>query len=83
MKICRSLGVFLPKPSNFQAFFALWYDFLAKSEAKGCRFASNQKYWEKTENEIKTRVLVFGYERLSDAEKKRFFLDVIEKNSAC
>lgn len=36
---------------------------------------------KKTQNEIKTRVLVFGYERLTDNEKKRFFYDVVEKNS--
>ena len=35
---------------------------------------------KKTENEIKTRVLAFGYERLTETEKKQFFLDVIERN---
>ena len=35
---------------------------------------------KKTQNEIKTRVLAFGYERLTENEKKHFFYDVIEKN---
>ena len=35
---------------------------------------------KKTENEIKTRLLVFGYERLTDKEKKEFFADVLELN---
>ena len=35
---------------------------------------------KKTQNEIKTRILLFGYERLTEAEKKRFFYDVVEKN---
>ena len=34
----------------------------------------------KTQNEIKTRILVFGYERLSENERKRFFNDVIGEN---
>lgn len=37
---------------------------------------------KKTQNEIKTRVLVFGYERLTELEKKRFFYDVVERNCA-
>lgn len=36
----------------------------------------------KTQNEIKTRILAFGYERLTEAEKKRFFYDVVERNCA-
>ena len=28
---------------------------------------------KKTQNEIKTRILVFGYERLTENERKRFF----------
>ena len=36
---------------------------------------------KKTENEIKTRLLVFGYAQLSDAEKRRFFYDLLEKNT--
>ena len=32
---------------------------------------------KKTLNEIKTRILAFGYERLTEAEKKRFFYDVV------
>lgn len=36
---------------------------------------------KKTQNEIKTRILVFGYERLTENEKKRFFYDVVNKNS--
>lgn len=35
---------------------------------------------KKTENEIKLRILLFGYERLSENEKKRFFLDAVSKN---
>ena len=34
----------------------------------------------KTQNEIKTRILVFGYDRLTDIEKKRFFYDIVERN---
>ena len=37
---------------------------------------------KKTQNEIKTRVLSFGYDRLSEVEKKRFFYDVVERNCA-
>ena len=37
---------------------------------------------KKTQNEIKTRILAFGYERLTEAEKKRFFYDVVERNRA-
>lgn len=35
---------------------------------------------KKTQNEIKTRILLFGYERLTDNEKKQFFYDVADKN---
>ena len=35
---------------------------------------------KKTQNEIKTRILVFGYDRLTEVEKKRFFRDIIDKN---
>lgn len=35
---------------------------------------------KKTENEIKTRIMVFGYERLTENERKRFFYDVVDKN---
>lgn len=35
---------------------------------------------KKTENEIKTRILAFGYEQLTESEKKRFFYDIIDKN---
>ena len=34
---------------------------------------------QKTQNEIQTRILVFGYERLNEAERKRFFYDVLER----
>ena len=34
----------------------------------------------KTQNEIKTRVLAFGYDRLTDVEKRRFFSDIVERN---
>jgi DNA-directed RNA polymerase alpha subunit len=34
----------------------------------------------KTENEIKTRLLVYAYDRLTDNEKKIFFYDVLEGN---
>ena len=36
----------------------------------------------KTRNEIKTRILVYGYNQLKDDEKIRFVRDVVEKNSA-
>lgn len=35
---------------------------------------------KKTQNEIKTRILAFGYERLNESEKKRFFYDIVERN---
>ena len=35
---------------------------------------------KKTQNEIKTRILVFGYERLTENERKSFFYDVVDKN---
>lgn len=35
---------------------------------------------KKTQNEIKTRILVCGYERLTENERKRFFYDVVDKN---
>ena len=35
---------------------------------------------KKTQNEIKTRILVFGYERLTENERKRFFYDIVDKN---
>ena len=35
---------------------------------------------EKTENEIKNRILEFAYEQLNSQEKKQFFFDLIEKN---
>ena len=34
----------------------------------------------KTENEIKTRLLVYAYDRLTDNEKKIFFYDVLADN---
>jgi len=37
---------------------------------------------KKTENEIKTRILVFGYDRLTEIEKRRFFCDIIDRNCA-
>ena len=35
---------------------------------------------KKTQNEIKTRILAFGYERLTEAEKKRFFYEMLSEN---
>lgn len=35
---------------------------------------------KKTQNEIKTRILAFGYERLTENQKKRFFYEVAENN---
>lgn len=35
---------------------------------------------KKTESEIKTRVLVFGFDRLTDKEKRKFFLTAINRN---
>ena len=37
---------------------------------------------KKTQNEIKTRILAFGYDRLTEMEKKCFFYDVVDKNCA-
>ena len=37
---------------------------------------------KRTENEIKTKIMVFGYEQLTLAEKTQFFYNIIEKNSA-
>ncbi len=44
------------------------------------RFLRIRNLGKKTQNEIKTRILAFGYERLTEAEKKRFFYDVVERN---
>ena len=35
---------------------------------------------KKTFNEIQTKVLVFGYERLTEKEKIQFFVDLVERN---
>ena len=35
---------------------------------------------KKTFNEIQTKILVFGYERLSEKEKLQFFVDLVERN---
>ena len=35
---------------------------------------------KKTFNEIQTKILVFGYERLTEKEKQRFFVDLVERN---
>lgn len=35
---------------------------------------------KKTQSEIKTRILVFGYNRLTEREKRIFFADVVDKN---
>ena len=37
---------------------------------------------KKTENEIRTRILAFGYDRLTETEKKLFLLDLVERNCA-
>ena len=37
---------------------------------------------KKTENEIKTRIMVFGYDHLSDREKKKFFYDILVFNES-
>lgn len=36
---------------------------------------------KKTVNEIQTRILSYGYERLTENEKKRFFYEVVDNNS--
>ena len=36
---------------------------------------------KKSYNEIQTRLLALGYSKLTDVEKKRFFYDVLERNS--
>ena len=35
---------------------------------------------KKTQNEIKTRILAYCFDHLTEAEKRQFFSDVIEKN---
>ena len=35
---------------------------------------------KKTFNEIQTKILVFGYERLTEKEKQLFFVDLVERN---
>ena len=35
---------------------------------------------KKTFNEIQTKILVYGYERLTEKEKQRFFVDLVERN---
>lgn len=37
----------------------------------------------KSYNEIKTRILQYGYDQLSDREKLAFFMEVIERNGSC
>ena len=34
----------------------------------------------KTDNEIRTRILAFGYEKLTENEKKTFLYDMLERN---
>ena len=36
----------------------------------------------KTDNEIRTRILAFGYEKLTENEKKAFLYDMLERNCA-
>ena len=36
---------------------------------------------KKTQSEIKTRILLFGYDSLTDTEKIRFFGDLLEMNA--
>lgn len=36
---------------------------------------------KKTENEIKTRVMMFGYERMTDAEKRSFFYEILNEQT--
>ena len=36
---------------------------------------------KKTQNEIKTRILNFGYERLSEVERKYFFYEFLKRNT--
>lgn len=35
---------------------------------------------KKTVSEIQTRILAYGYDRLTENEKKRFFYDLVENN---
>lgn len=35
---------------------------------------------KKTQNEIKTRILAFGYDNMSEKDKLRFLVDTIERN---
>ena len=39
-----------------------------------------RNHGKKTFNEIQTKILVFGYERLTEKEKQRFFVDLVERN---
>ena len=34
----------------------------------------------KTQNEIKTRLLAFGYDRLDERDRKKFWIDTLERN---
>lgn len=46
----------------------------------GGELAKIRNLGKKTENEIKTRLLVFGYDKLGDKEKKDFFSDLLDLN---
>ncbi len=35
---------------------------------------------KKTFNEIQTKILIFGYDRLTEKEKIQFFVDLVERN---
>ena len=37
----------------------------------------------KTFHEIQTKILVFGYEHLTENEKQKFFVDLVERNFDC
>ena len=50
-------------------------DMITSEKLKGIR-----NLGAKTENEIKTRLLVLGYEKLNDHDKVQFFMDALSRN---
>lgn len=48
----------------------------------GDRLMQIRNLGKKTQNEIKTHILAFGYDRLTEKEQNRFFADVIEANAS-
>lgn len=44
------------------------------------RLLKTRNLGKKTENEIKTKIMVYGYMLLTNTEKQRFFYDILERN---